>query len=70
MESHLRQQRLPHVGKRTFQLPESRPVRARHLESDKKLTWTFGIRDTLNSNPLNPHQHIARLTGVFQFHIA
>lgn len=29
----------------------------------KKLTWTFGIRDTLNSNPLNPHQHIARLKG-------
>jgi hypothetical protein len=29
------------------------------------LTWTFGIRDTLNSNPLNPHQHIARLTGSF-----
>ena len=21
-----------------------------------KLTWTFGIRDTLNSNPLNPHR--------------
>jgi len=31
----------------------------------KKLTWTFGIRDTLNSNPLNPHHHIARLTGSF-----
>jgi len=31
----------------------------------KKLTWTFGIRDTLNSNPLNPHQHIARLRGSF-----
>src|ERR1700730_3298740 len=31
----------------------------------KKLTWTFGIRDTLNSNPLNPHQHIARLAGSF-----
>ena len=31
----------------------------------KKLTWTFGIRDTLNSNPLNPHQHIARLSGSF-----
>jgi hypothetical protein len=30
-----------------------------------KLTWTFGVRDTLNSNPLNPHQHIARLTGSF-----
>ena len=31
----------------------------------KKLTWTFGIRDTLNSNPLNPHRHIARLGGSF-----
>ena len=31
----------------------------------KKLTWTFGIRDTLNSNPLNPHLHIARLSGSF-----
>jgi len=31
----------------------------------KKLTWTFGMRDTLNSNPLNPHQHIARLSGAF-----
>jgi hypothetical protein len=30
-----------------------------------KLTWTFGIRDTLNSNPLNPHLHIARLRGSF-----
>src|ERR1700737_3925552 len=31
----------------------------------RKLTWTFGIRGTLNSNPLNPHQHIARLNGSF-----
>jgi len=31
----------------------------------RKLTWTFGIRDTFNSNPLNPHQHIARLSGSF-----
>jgi len=31
----------------------------------RKLTWTIGIRDTLNSNPLNPHQHIARLAGSF-----
>jgi hypothetical protein len=31
----------------------------------KKLTWTFGIRDTFNSNPFNPHGHIARLGGSF-----
>jgi hypothetical protein len=31
----------------------------------RKLTWTFGIRDTFNSNPLNPHQQIARLGGSF-----
>jgi hypothetical protein len=30
-----------------------------------KLTWTFGIRDTFNSNPLTPHQEIARLDGSF-----
>ncbi|HVB34456.1 MAG TPA: carboxypeptidase regulatory-like domain-containing protein [Patescibacteria group bacterium] len=29
------------------------------------LTWTIGIRDTLNSNPLNPHGQIARLPGPF-----
>ena len=30
-----------------------------------KLTWTFGLRDTFNSNPLNPHDQIARLRGSF-----
>src|SRR5580692_7525106 len=30
-----------------------------------KLTWTFGVRDTYNSNPLNPHDQIARLAGSF-----
>jgi hypothetical protein len=30
-----------------------------------KLTWTIGIRDTLNTNPLNPHDQIARLQGSF-----
>jgi hypothetical protein len=30
-----------------------------------KLTWTIGIRDTFNSNPLNPHDQIARLRGGF-----
>ncbi len=31
----------------------------------RKLTWTFGVRDTLNSDPVNPHQEIARLSGSF-----
>jgi hypothetical protein len=31
----------------------------------KNLTWIFGIRDTFNSNPLNPHRQIARLRGSF-----
>jgi hypothetical protein len=31
----------------------------------RKLTWTFGLRDTLNTNPLNPHGQIARLPGSF-----
>jgi len=30
-----------------------------------KLTWTIGLRDTFNSNPLNPHLQIARLPGAF-----
>ena len=30
-----------------------------------KLTWTFGIRTTHNSNPLNPHDVVARLSGPF-----
>ncbi|MGD0906249.1 MAG: carboxypeptidase regulatory-like domain-containing protein [Candidatus Acidiferrales bacterium] len=31
----------------------------------KTLTWTFGLRDTFNSNPLNPHNQMARLQGSF-----
>jgi hypothetical protein len=31
----------------------------------RTLTWTFGLRDTLNSNPLNPHDQVARLRGSF-----
>ncbi len=31
----------------------------------RHLTWTFGIRDTFNSNPHDPHLEIARLTGSF-----
>ena len=29
----------------------------------KRFTWTFGIRATHNSNPLNPHDAVARLLG-------
>jgi hypothetical protein len=31
----------------------------------RRLTWTFGVRDTFNSNPLNPHDEVARLRGSF-----
>jgi hypothetical protein len=31
----------------------------------RTLTWTFGLRDTFNSNPLNPHNQVARLRGSF-----
>ena len=31
----------------------------------RNLTWTIGLRDTFNSNPLNPHDQIARLRGSF-----
>ena len=29
----------------------------------KTLTWTFGVRATHNSNPVNPHDAVARLAG-------
>jgi hypothetical protein len=31
----------------------------------RTLTWTFGVRDTFNSNPLNPHDQVGRLRGSF-----
>ena len=31
----------------------------------RALTWTFGVRDTFNSNPLNPHDQVGRLRGSF-----
>jgi hypothetical protein len=31
----------------------------------RTLTWTIGLRDTFNSNPLNPHDQIGRLSGSF-----
>ena len=32
----------------------------------KKLSWTFGLRTTHNSNPANPHNAVARLPGSWE----
>jgi hypothetical protein len=32
---------------------------------NRKLTWTFGLRSTYNSNPLNPHGFVAALPASF-----
>ncbi len=34
-------------------------------KATRNLTWTFGVRITHNSNPLNPHNVVARLPGSF-----
>jgi Carboxypeptidase regulatory-like domain len=58
---------------RTFPLSANEPFNYLNLDLyaqdtwklTPKLTWTIGIRDTFNSNPLNPHNEIARLRGSF-----
>src|SRR6202522_3193828 len=57
----------------TFPLADSQPYNFLNLDLyaqdtwkvTRTLTWTFGIRDTYNSNPLNPHDAVARLAGSF-----
>ena len=57
----------------TFPLANSQPYNFLNLDFyaqdtwkvTRTLTWTFGIRDTYNSNPLNPHNAVARLAGSF-----
>ncbi len=57
----------------TFPLADSQPYRFLNVDLyaqdtwriTRKLTWTFGIRDTYNSNPLNSHHDIARLANSF-----
>ena len=57
----------------TFPLADSEPYNFLNLDLyaqdawkiTRTLTWTFGIRDTYNSNPLNPHDAVARLNGSF-----
>ena len=57
----------------TFPLANSQPYNFLNLDFyaqdtwklTRTFTWTFGIRDTYNSNPLNPHDAVARLAGSF-----
>ncbi len=61
------------TASRTFPLANSQPYNFLNLDLyvqdtwkvTRTLTWTFGIRDTYNSNPLNPHNAVARLPGSF-----
>jgi hypothetical protein len=57
----------------TFPLTANEPFRFLNLDLyaqdtwklTAKVTWTIGVRDTFNSNPLNPHDEVARLSGAF-----
>ena len=61
------------TASKTFPLANSQPYNFLNLDLyaqdtwklTPKLTWTFGIRATHNSNPLNPHYAVARLPGSF-----
>ena len=61
------------TASQTFPLANSQPYNFLNLDFyaqdtwklTRTLTWTFGMRDTYNSNPLNPHDAVARLAGSF-----
>lgn len=61
------------TAKKTFPQAANQPFRFLNLDLyaqdtwkiSRHLTWTFGLRDTLNSNPQNPHQNVAGLRGSF-----
>ncbi len=61
------------TASKTFPLANSQPYNFLNLDFyaqdtwklTRTLTWTFGVRDTYNSNPLNPHNAVARLAGSF-----
>jgi hypothetical protein len=57
----------------TFPLANSQPYNFNNVDLyvqdtwqvTRKLTWTVGLRATHNSNPVNPHDAVARLPGSF-----
>jgi len=61
------------TASKTFPLADSEPYDFLNLDLygqdtwkvTSKFTWTFGIRATHNSNPVNPHDAVARLSGSF-----
>jgi hypothetical protein len=61
------------IASQTFPQSANEPFRFLNLDLyaqdtwklTSRLTWTIGVRDTFNSNPLNSHNEIARLQGSF-----
>jgi hypothetical protein len=61
------------TASKTFSLANSQPYNFNNVDlyiqdtwqATRKLTWTVGLRATHNSNPVNPHDAVARLPGSF-----
>jgi hypothetical protein len=61
------------TASKTFPFANSQPYNFLNLDLyaqdtwkvTSKFTWTFGIRASHNSNPVNPHKAVARLSGSF-----